>query len=74
MTLINVTVNPGAKKNRIIEQHDNMMKVDIKAAPENGKANLELIAFLQKQTGCCATIIRGKTSKKKLVRLSPTSA
>ena len=47
---------------------DDVVHIDIKAEPENNKANIELIRFLKKETGLDVIIVKGKTSKNKLVR------
>lgn len=51
---------------------DGTLKVKLKAVPEDGKANRELIAFLAKHyavTQSAVEIISGATSQRKLVRL-----
>ncbi len=41
-----VKVVPGASKNELVGWQNGELKVRIKAAPEKGKANQELISFL----------------------------
>jgi uncharacterized protein len=43
--ILNVYVQPGAKKNEIIGLHDGALKVKIQAPPEDGRANEALIDF-----------------------------
>lgn len=43
-----VKVTPNASQNRIEGFHNNILKVKIKAPPDKGKANEELIKFLAK--------------------------
>ena len=52
---------------------DGTLKVKIAAAPEKGKANAELCAFLAKHYGVpksAVTIVSGGTSTRKLVRVA----
>ena len=44
----NIKIQTNAKKNEITEQRDDFLKIKIKAIPEKGKANEELIKFLSK--------------------------
>jgi hypothetical protein len=53
---------------------DGTLKVRIAAAPEKGKANAELCAFLARHYGVpksAVTILSGQTSPRKLVRIAP---
>lgn len=43
--------------------------IKLKAVPEKGKANKELINFLSKLTGKKATIVSGFKSKEKIIEL-----
>lgn len=43
--------------------------VNIKSKPENNRANDEIEKFLSKICGKTAKIIKGKTSKKKIIKL-----
>ena len=65
---IEVHVKPNSSKNEIINK-GRIWKVAIKAKAEGGKANLELIKFLEKKLNKRVEIIRGKTSKKKLLKI-----
>ena len=46
--MIRVHVHAGAKKNALVKEHDQALRVDIKAAPERGAANDALIRFFAK--------------------------
>jgi hypothetical protein len=53
---------------------DGTLKVRIAAAPEKGRANAELCAFLARHYGVpksAVTILSGRTSPRKLVRIAP---
>jgi len=47
-TLLEIYVQPGAKKTAISGQHDGRLKIRLKSSPVDGKANEELIAFFAK--------------------------
>lgn len=44
--------------------------MEVKALPEKGKANLEIIKFFSKEYKKDVRIVSGKTSKVKLVRVN----
>ena len=74
---IQVKVIPKSPKTEFIERMpDDTFKIRIKAAPERGKANTELIAFLAKLCGVNKTdvkIISGQTHTRKLLKLPDTA-
>lgn len=65
---------PKSSKNEIIETlKDGTIKIRIKAAPEKGKANAELIKFLSKKYNISKdkiSIISGKTERIKLIKIA----
>ena len=63
---------PKSSENKIVEvMDDGTYKIRIKAAPERGRANKELIKFLRKEMGGVnVTIISGKTDRVKLIKIS----
>ena len=65
---LKISVKPNSKKNEI-KIENNQVKVLIKAQPEKGKANKELIKFLSKTLKKKITIKSGKTSKTKIISL-----
>jgi len=69
---------PGSSgQTRICGLLDGMLKIKVSAAPEKGKANQRLIAFLAKELGVkknAVSIISGKTSEFKRVQVSGISA
>ncbi len=77
-TYLKVKVIPKSPKNEIIETYvdehgDEVMKIRIKAPPEKGKANAELIKFLSKHLSVPKeniAIISGKASRLKLLKVS----
>ena len=70
MRVIEVIVKPQAGKTEIIKQSTNQLTIAVKAPPEEGKANKELLKFLSKTYHCIPEIISGYKKKKKLIRLS----
>lgn len=77
MKYLRIKVIPKSSKNEIIEvmqdkEHGATIKIRIKAVPEKGKANLELIKFLSKTYNVPKeniSIVGGKTEQIKLIRI-----
>lgn len=70
MQTVQIRVKPNAPKNKIVEKNQYFWKVAVAAKPTGGDANRELVKFLESKLGKHVEILRGKTSKKKLIRLS----
>lgn len=65
---IKVLVKPGKSKTRVIDLlEDGTIKIEIGAAAERNRANMELIKFLKKNLGGTAKIVSGHRSRRKLV-------
>ncbi|MDD4289845.1 MAG: DUF167 domain-containing protein [Patescibacteria group bacterium] len=67
-----IKIQPNANENKIVEEKDDFLKIKIHAIPEHGKANDELIKFLSKHFKIPKSnigIIKGKTSKNKIVEI-----
>ncbi len=77
---LRIKVLPKSPKNEVVEiledaDGEKTIKIRIKAVPEKGKANAELIKFLSKELGVPRdkiSIISGKTEQLKLIRISKT--
>jgi len=69
MKIINVIVKTNASETKIISETESEIKLAVAAPAEQNKANIELIKFLSKKFGKNVKILRGLTSKKKLVSL-----
>ena len=72
-----VKVVPGSSRTSITGVLDGALKVKISAAPEKGKANGALIAFLAKTLGVskkAITIDSGSTNPHKIISVSGVSA
>lgn len=75
---LRIKVIPKSGKNEIVEilkdsEGEKTIKIRIKAAPEKGRANAELINFLSKETGVPKSgikIISGQTDHLKLVKIT----
>ena len=63
---------PGASKTELAGIKDNRLRIRLAAAPEDGKANAELLNFLSKTLGCPKRdlrIVSGEKSRLKVVTL-----
>jgi uncharacterized protein len=72
IVFLRVKISPNANENKIteiMEDEEKTVKVSIKAQPEKGKANKEIVKFLGKQFACECEIISGNTGSVKLVKL-----
>lgn len=70
--VLEIHVQPGARKTGPASLHDGVPKVKLGARPTEGKANKELVAWLAKAT--CAprssvTIEAGEKSRRKRIRI-----
>ena len=72
---LKIKVLPKSPKNEVTDQLiDGTIKIRIKATPEKGKANKELISFMSKElgiNGAKISIISGASDPVKLVKISP---
>ena len=68
---IAVKVTPRAKQNQVVKiLEDNSVKIKLRAAPVDGKANIELIKYLAKVLNIRKSnleILVGETSRNKLI-------
>ncbi|MDR2153336.1 MAG: DUF167 domain-containing protein [Helicobacteraceae bacterium] len=65
-------ITPNAQKDMIAGVQNGELAIKINAAPENGKANAALIAFMAKTLKIAKSdiaIVRGETSRRKVLRL-----
>ncbi len=70
--ILNLKVQANAKTNQIISFENNCLKLKIKAAAIDGKANKELIDFLSEilniaKSNIC--LIKGEKSKQKVLKI-----
>jgi len=70
---LRVKVIPKSAKNEVVDiMEDETIKIRIKAAPENGKANAELIKFLSEELNVLeknVLIISGVSEPLKLIKV-----
>jgi len=67
---INIKVKPNSKEKKLIKISDKEYQANLKSAPEKNKANLELLKTLTKHFKKKVKIIKGKTSKNKVVEIT----
>jgi len=68
--VIKVIVKPKSSKSELAFSEEKGCYVAyVKAPPEKGKANAELIKLIRKNLKKRAVIVRGETSKEKLVEI-----
>jgi uncharacterized protein (TIGR00251 family) len=71
---VDIKAVPGASRTELAGIKDNRLRVRIAAAPEDGKANGELIAFFAKLLGCPKRDLileRGEKSRQKTIAFPP---
>ena len=70
--IINVKVKPNSSKQKIENFGDGRYLVYVRSAPENDKANIELINLLSRELGVPVNSIKikfGRTSDKKIIEI-----
>ena len=70
--IVNIKVKPQSGKQEIVKVNCNEYIVSLKSAPEDNKANIELLKLLKKYFKVEVQdikIIKGKASKNKLVKI-----
>lgn len=69
---LNIQIIPGSSRNEIVSFIDNTLKIKLQAPPVDGKANKACVEFLSKLLKVAKThisIIKGQTSKHKIIRI-----
>jgi len=69
---INIKAIPGSSKNTIQIRENNILTVHLSALPEKGKANKKVIELIANWLGLNkkeVTIVKGETSREKLIQL-----
>jgi len=64
-----VRVRTGARESRIVGMRGDALIVEVRARPERGEANRELIRLLRREYGGEVRILRGHRSRIKLVEI-----
>jgi hypothetical protein len=73
--ILTVRVKPRAKRAGLLGRHGDGIKVAVRAAPERGRANAELLELLAKVLNLdtsAVEVVSGATSQDKRVRVSLT--
>jgi hypothetical protein len=74
---LEVRIQPGASKNKIISYENNILKMKIAAPPIEGKANQKLVDFLSDNLDIAKSNIRikvGMTGKCKILEINDISS
>ena len=69
---LRLRVSAGASRSRLIGPHGGALKLSVKAPPEKGKANREVLALVAEAFGLAAAdaeLVAGETAPNKVVRL-----
>jgi len=66
---IEVSVKPNSGKSEVEKISENSFKVFLKSAPENNKANLELLKLMKKYFKKDVCFLRGLSSRKKFLEV-----
>ncbi len=70
--MVEVRVQPRARRNEVVEQAGGVVRVRVTAAPEAGAANRAVIALLAEAFGVAPSrveLVRGAASRDKLFRV-----
>lgn len=67
--ILEVKVKPNSSKQELISLGEGKYELYIKSPPENNKANLELIKVMSKHFKKEIKILRGKTSRSKIIEV-----
>lgn len=71
--VLTLRVQPGARRTEVAGLHGDALKVRLAAPPVDGKANAELLRYLADAFGVPlrnVTLVRGETSRQKIVRVA----
>jgi len=71
--IIHVQIIPNAKKNTILEEQPDFLKIKLSAPAIEGKANNALIEFLSAHYKCpksLITLVRGQKSRHKTIKIN----
>ncbi|MDO9286087.1 MAG: DUF167 domain-containing protein [Aquabacterium sp.] len=73
--VLDLSVQPGAKRTGIDGLHDGALRVRLAAPPVDGKANAALLSWLADELRCPKrdlTLLRGEASRRKQVQVALT--
>lgn len=75
--VLTLHVQPGAKCTEVVGRHGDALKIRLAAPPVDGKANAELLRYLAAEFGVPlrnVTLVRGDSSRRKVVRIARPAA
>lgn len=75
--LLEVHVQPNAKRSAIVGRHGDRLKVALKQPPQDGKANAELIELFAEELGlprAAIELVRGAASRQKTLQIKGMTA
>ncbi|MFH0978784.1 MAG: DUF167 domain-containing protein [Candidatus Woesearchaeota archaeon] len=67
---VKVVIRPKAVNTSIVSYNGESYKMDVKAAPVKGEANIELVKFVSRLVKQRVEIVSGLTSRTKILRFS----
>jgi len=76
MTILRFHIVPNAKQNKVIDNHGGAIKIKLRAAALEGKANAALCNFLAEKLKISRhqiVLVRGEKSRQKLVSIDGLS-
>ena len=74
---VEIRLQPRGGRDQVMGERDGAVLIRISAPPVDGKANAALLAFVAKTVGApkgAVTIIRGETSRNKVIRVAGRAA
>ena len=75
--MLDLHIQPGAKKNEVVGLHGDALKLRIASPPVDGRANAALITFLAEALDVprqSLAVVKGETSRRKTVRVAQPGA
>ena len=75
--MLDLHIQPGAKKNKVVGLHGGAFKLRIASPPVDGRANAALITFLAEALDVprqSLAVVKGETSRRKTVRVAQPGA
>lgn len=75
-TLIDIHVQPGARKTEVVGLYGEAIKIKVAATPERGIANDALIDFIAERLGVAkhaVKLVRGRTGRSKTIAIEEMS-
>jgi uncharacterized protein (TIGR00251 family) len=67
--IVKVRVKTGAPKTEVVGWDNDVLRIAVKARPEKGKANAEIIKLFKKEFKKDVEIVKGLKSRDKLLRI-----